>query len=404
MPLRTRRSRKGAREAADETPSADQPRRMKIKAPAEGSTAERRRSTRSAPPKSKSILRLALALVVGVGLTLGACTGSAPSSSEAKPPSSSVTTTAPAWARVDRALSGMGPDVGFLAASVSPDGTCHPVHEVASSTSRPTASQFKLFVLGALANQIAAGRISWDQTVTVQDTMKSLGNTKESGSLQFAAAGTSVSVEEVATKMISISDNTAADMLIGLVGRNDVEAQVRRWTANASANEPFPTTREMLLLHYVPGLADRYLATPRGQKAAFLASSVDPLPLTDIAAGYSSEPRYVEKIEWFASPDDVCRAFAGLQLLSKKPVLSPSLSTVLSREVAGIGLDPDVWPTVWYKGGSEPGVLTLGWLATNTHGKTFVVQGMVSNPDAALSADSITDLVSLAKEALGLLG
>jgi hypothetical protein len=261
-----------------------------------------------------------------------------------------------------------------------------------------------LFVLGALANQIAAGRISWNQTFTVEDAMKSLGNTKESGSLQFAASGTLVSVEEAATKMISISDNTAADMLIRLAGRNDVEAQVRRWTANASANEPFLTTREMLLLHYVPGLADRYLATPRGQRDAFLASSVDPVPLADIASGFSSEPRYIDKIEWFASPDDACRAFAGLQLLSKKPPVSPSLSTALSREVAGIGLNPDVWPTVWFKGGSEPGVLTLGWLATNTRGKTFVVEGMVSNPDAALSSGSITDLVALAKEAFGLLG
>ena len=195
-------------------------------------------------------------------------------------------------------------------------------------TARPTASQFKLFVLGALADQIAAGRISWDQTLTVQDAVKSVGNGP--GSLQFAAAGTTVSVEEAATKMISISDNTAADMLIGLVGRKAVEAQVRRWTANASANEPFLTTREMFLLHYAAGLADRYLATPRDQRAAFLASSVDPLPLSAIASAFSVDPRYVEQIEWFASPDDVCRAFAGLQRLSKRPALAP-LSTVLSR-------------------------------------------------------------------------
>ena len=93
-------------------------------------------------------------------------------------------------------------------------------------------------------------------------------------------------------------------------------------------NEPFLTTRQMILLHYVAGLADRYLATPSGQRGAFLASSVDPLALGEIASGYSEEPRYVE---------------------------------------------------------------------------TFVVEAMVSNPDAALSDDSITDLVALANDAFGLL-
>lgn len=342
---------------------------------------------------------VALALAVGLGLTVGACTGSDPSSSET--PGSTTTTTAPEWAKVDRALSRLGPDVGFVAARVSSDGTCQPVHEVAASTPRPTGSQFKLFVLGALADQIAAGRISWDQTLTVRDATKSLGNA--AGSLQFADPGTAVPVEEAATKMISISDNTAADMLMGLVGRDDVEAQVRQWSAHAAANEPFLTTREMLLLHYVAGLADRYLALPREKREAFLTSSVDPLPLGDIASAFSQEPRYIDEIEWFAAPDDVCRTFAGLQQLSEQPALSP-LSTILSREVAGIGLDPAAWPTVWYKGGSEPGVLTLGWLATDSAGATFVVEAMVSNPDAALSPTSITDLVAVAQDAFGLLG
>jgi hypothetical protein len=294
--------------------------------------------------------------------------------------------------------------VGFLAARVDPDGTCDPVHEVAPSTPRPIGSQFKLFVLGALAEQVADGRVAWDQTVTVDDAVRSLGNGPETGALQFVASGTAVSVEEAATKMISISDNTAADMLLALVGRNDVEEQVREWTASAAANEPFLTTKQMLLLHYSAGLADRYLATPPDDRAAFLASSVDPLPLSEIASAFSTEPRYIDEIEWFASPDDICRTFAGLQALSAEPGLSPTVSTILSREVLGIELDPAEWPTVWYKGGSEPGVLTLGWLATNRDGETFVVEAMVSNTDATLAEDAITDLIALAGDAFELLG
>jgi len=154
----------------------------------------------------------------------------------------------------------------------------------------------------------------------------------------------------------------------------------------------------MLLLHYVPGLAHRYLATPRDDREAFLASSVAPLPIGAIADGYTDQPRYIDTVEWFASPDDICRAFAGLQELANDPQLAP-LSTVLSREVGGIDLDPSAWPTVWFKGGSESGVLTLGWLNTNTAGDTFVVQAMVADPDAPLPPDAIDDLVTLARQA-----
>jgi hypothetical protein len=111
----------------------------------------------------------------------------------------------------------------------------------------------------------------------------------------------------------------------------------------------------------------------------------------------------VETIEWFASPDDICRAFAGLQRLAKQPRLAP-LSKVLSTETGKIGLTPPRWGTVFFKGGSEPGVLTLGWLAPTRRGETYVVQAMLTNPDAALATDSITDLVGLGRQSFAILG
>lgn len=349
-----------------------------------------------------------LALVAGLGLALVACGGSGPPTSDPERPTTETTTAPtttvpPEWAAVDRTLAAMGPEVGFLAARVTDDGTCEPVHAVEPATARPTASQFKLWVLGALAEQVDAGRVTWEQTVTVEDDLRSLGNAPESGSLQFVAPGTAVPVEEAATKMISISDNTATDVLVGLLGRETVEDQVARWSDHAEANEPFLTTRQMLLLHYVPGLAERYLAVPADERAAFLAASVDTLAVEAIGAGYSDQPRYVEEIEWFASPDDLCRTFAGLQQLAARPGLAP-VATALSRNTAGIGLAQESWPTVWYKGGSEPGVLTMGWLATDAEGRTFVVEAMVSDAEAALAPEAIEDLLALAEEVFALLG
>ena len=308
------------------------------------------------------------------------------------------------WAQADRQLAGLAPDASLLAARVSPGGVCTPVHQVAAATARPLASMFKLFVLGALAHQIAAGRASWDQDLTVTGALKSAGEVGP-GYLQYVPAGTRVPVWQTATQMISISDNTAADMLIHLVGQAAVQAQDRQWSAHAALNVPFLTTRETFLLKFVhPLLADQYLRLAPGQRAAFLASAVDPLPLSQAQlqnVPYAS-PTDINTIEWFAAPDDICRAFAGLQQLAAQPALAP-LGSVLSANNGGIGLDPAQWPTIWFKGGSEPGVLTLGYLATNGNGQTFVVAVMLSDPAAALPPSAVTGLLAIVQGAFELL-
>jgi hypothetical protein len=135
-----------------------------------------------------------------------------------------------------------------------------------------------------------------------------------------------------------------------------------------------------------PTLANEYLALPPSERLSFLTSSVDPLSFNEVKA--SSEPRDIDSIEWFASPMDICRAFGGLQDLSAKRGLS-LLAAILSLNCGGLGPGPSKWTTVWFKGGSEPGVLTLGYLAKGRDGQTYVVTAMLSNPDAALSANAL---------------
>jgi beta-lactamase class A len=312
-------------------------------------------------------------------------------------PSASATS----WSQIDHSLAALAPDVSFLAARVT-NGTCQAINQIAPSTPRPLASELKLFVLGALAHQIAAGRVSWDQQLSVEAQLKSEGNPAGSGSLQYVPVGTRVSVRETATKMISISDNTAADMLINLVGQPALESQVRQWTNDPHLDSPFLTTRQMFLLHYVdfPALAKTYLALAPQNRAAFLKSNVDPLPLSDIQG--STEPRDIDSLEWFGSPRDICRAFAGLHQLARLPKLSP-IGTVLSTNTGDLGLDPSKWPTVWFKGGSEPGVLTLGYLATNSKGQTFVVSAMLSDAKAAIAPSATLAVLDEVVSAFGLI-
>ncbi len=302
------------------------------------------------------------------------------------------------WRALDAQLAAIAPGVGFLAAKVDAGGTCTAVHGVRAATPRPLGSMFKLFVLGALANAVREHTIGWGQQVTVTAAVKTGG----SGTLRTLPDGTKLTVEQAALKMISISDNTAADLLLGLVGRPAVEAQVRAWVAQPRLDIPFLTVKELFALHYddYPALAKRYLALGPAARAAFLRSTVDRVPPGAEAA--AATPRDIDSIEWLASPDDLCRAFAGLAALRAEPRLEP-LGPILSTNDGGIGLSATAWPTIWFKGGSEPGVLTLGFLARDRAGHTYVVVALTENPAKPLGPTATNDLVAVVKGAFGLL-
>jgi beta-lactamase class A len=84
------------------------------------------------------------------------------------------------------------------------------------------ASVFKVPILAELLSQVEAGVRSLDVHVTLADEMKSPG----SGVLKELSAGTSLVLRDLATLMIIVSDNTATDILLGLVTRQAVNARL----------------------------------------------------------------------------------------------------------------------------------------------------------------------------------
>jgi beta-lactamase class A len=299
------------------------------------------------------------------------------------------------WASIDHQLKSLAPGVGFLAGRVVGNGRCTQQHGLSPATARPTGSMFKLFVLGALANAVLDHRVGWEQRLTITAADKVGG----SGTLVNVPDGTRLTVQQIADLMISESDNTAADMLIALLGRASVEAQVSRWSAHASLDVPFLTVSELFALKYddFPLVADHYLSLDRAQRAAYLTSTVDAVTASQEQA--AAEPRDINSIEWFAAPTDVCRAFSGLAQLARKPGLSP-VGGALSLNDGGVDLPRARWPSVWFKGGSESGVLTLGYRARDKGGRTFVVVAMIENPRTAFAEELVTtkllDVVSSA--------
>jgi len=89
-----------------------------------------------------------------------------------------------------------------------------------ASASMPAASTIKIPVMVEVFRQLQAGRFDLNRRVTLRSSDKDWG----SGELCDAPAGRSYPVSDLLAKMIDISDNTATNMLIRLVGRRSINA------------------------------------------------------------------------------------------------------------------------------------------------------------------------------------
>jgi beta-lactamase class A len=298
------------------------------------------------------------------------------------------------WTELDKRLKKAAPQAGFIAAEVARNGDCRPVHATARDKRRPLGSIFKLYVLGAVAQRIKAGAFGWDTKLTITPELKSL----PSGELQDRPDGSKVTVMEAAKLMISISDNTATDLLIHKVGRKAVERTMRAWGARDKRNFPLLRTRELFVLKGAdyPRHAKRYLSLSTAKKRDYLEKVVAKVPLDRVTAW--TKPRELDTIEYFASPSDICGAHARLARMGDRHV-----GEAMSVPAHVLGLDPKKWTTVWYKGGSEPGVHDQSFLARTSGGKTYVVTAMAVNPAATFDDGKLgLELTALARGAFTL--
>jgi hypothetical protein len=163
---------------------------------------------------------------------------------------------------------------------------------------------------------------------------------------------------------------------------------------------PFLTTRELFVLKLDdwPRLAGRYLALSPAGRLALLTGTADHIPLSTLKPAGWTAPRDVGSLEWFASAADICRVYASLATLARQPGLAP-VAGILSLNTGGIGLSGSQWRTVWFKGGSEPGVLTLSYLATTRTGQTYVVSALAENPSGPIAPSALLAMLSTIKGA-----
>jgi hypothetical protein len=247
-------------------------------------------------------------------------------------------------------------------------------------------SAFKLYVLATLDQSVRKGERRWSDVVELDAAARSL----PSGTLHTWPVGTPLTLYSLATSMISVSDNTATDQLLRLLGRDAVEATVRRLGhGDPARNVPFLATSEMFRLKSVDGPAEEYLKQPPEARRAFLDQRVATLPLS--AVKFPSEPSHIDSIEWFASARDLGAVWQALKEASDADPAGAGLRGIVSVN-PGTGT-ASMFQYVGFKGGSEPGVLVLSFLLQTKGGDWYTLAAVWNDPAAPLDDARFFSLV-----------
>jgi beta-lactamase class A len=88
----------------------------------------------------------------------------------------------------------------------------------------PTASVFKVPVIVELYRQVEVGRLSLEDKMVLKDSDKVPG----SGILKELSEGLEVTIRDLSRLMMILSDNTATDLIVERVGKDNVNATMRK--------------------------------------------------------------------------------------------------------------------------------------------------------------------------------
>ena len=261
-------------------------------------------------------------------------------------------------------------------------------------------SAFKLYVLGELAQEVAAGKRKLADVVLLDAAHRSL----PSGQMHEWPIGAPVTLATLASMMISISDNTATDHLLATFGRERVETMLGAMgNSHAERSLPFLATNELFRLKMTRGAkgADEYAKLDLAGKRAYLAKEVASWPLDEahLDNGAFTGPNRIDTLEWFASASDLCRAMDWLRANTES---GPATAV---REVLAIhrGLDvsKELFPWCGFKGGSEPGVMNLTFLLHAKDGAWYALSAGWNDPKDAVDEARFAGLVQRAIFVLG---
>lgn len=285
--------------------------------------------------------------------------------------------------KIDAELAALPGRVGYVVQSIGEDAKRATIAGRAADEQFAIGSIFKLYILAELASQIDTGKRKWSDTFPL--TRRSFS----SPATQSLSLGTPVTLGQLATWMIAVSDNAASDELLFLLGRDRVEARVR--LVGHSAPEkmlPFLSTVEAFLIKSdYKGVLAKYEAANDEKQRAILKRTISGVGFEKInTAGLTGKPAAIDTIEWFASPGDVVLLMDHLRTTQNQTVLE-----IMAKSVAPTTAKK--WKYVGSKGGSELGVIAMSYLAQAPSGGWHVITGSWNNNAQAVDENKFIALM-----------
>lgn len=296
-----------------------------------------------------------------------------------------------------------GTDNSLVVARINSSNQCEPIVERQAQTPRATASVFKVWVLGALAQAIEDGIISENQVIELDPDQFALG-----GTINSNPSGTAFPLSDMATLMIGISDNTATDHIHNLLPQSLLDATVTNY-GHATPDLMLPLlsiSQQFSLLFTFPlDVATSYVNGSEAFQAQFLVDEIE--PVGSVLGGSLFNDSLLVDGGWMASPIDICNAYARLR---EFPSNTPGFE-IVDRAMSSQVAQPDVraaWDRVWFKGGNligtnnEQRVLTNAWFLESAERGRFFVAALANNPVAGTGSIDTFEVQSLTSRILQL--
>jgi hypothetical protein len=287
----------------------------------------------------------------------------------------------------------LDPENGVFIGYVDLAGQCQPLEVRDPDTARGLGSIFKTWVLGATAADVASGVIQRSDPVQLI-----AGELAAGGSINSEPLGTLFSVQDMATLMMGISDNSATDHLHELAGRDAVGDVVEAYgISDPDRLLPFLNISEQfhVLTRFDLPTALSYVNGTEAFQEDFLAMSLIPEgPSFPISFPFFHSSLLTSGT-WSATATDICRTMAGLRATPANGGAFDLVDEAMSASVAQPNIRND-WDRAWFKGGSltssQTGdhVRTHAWLLEKEGDfPPFVVVVLSNNPNGGIDAFNI---------------
>ncbi len=306
-----------------------------------------------------------------------------------------------AWRALDESLEGKPFRTALAVIEIKPDGSHTTIHSVSPDERLGIGTMGTLFTHLALAELIAEGGASWDKPLSIDESLRSLPDSRTS----HLAGGVELSLSQYSRRAMTEGDNTCADHLFAHLGRERIEWARDRVRAAAAkeadieaptGSEPFLSTMENYRLKCgVTPLITRYADAPNDERRRLLETEVPKAEVDLTLLKLWKRPQELLRVGWTASPRELCEAGARLLELSKKPGNEWSIDALRPPEKR---FAPGGASFTASRTAGEPGALAGLWINQRADGRAFIMAIVFNSEGRPVQEDQSAEIVAKALE------